>query len=280
MSEYKRGMQSAGHLSKWFVFGLLACRCATAQLETGELRVFATDATGLALPSSVTLVSQSSRTRREFNTDGAGKFTFQHLPFGIYHLTVEHPGFTPYSAIVEIRSAVPREIHVQLNIKSASTEIAVTDTATLLDPHRTGVTYAIGSQQMQEQQSAIPGRGLLDLIDEQPGWIFEGNGVLHPRGSEYQTLFVVDGVPMDENRSPGFAPGLESSEVSAMNVMTSNIPAEYGRKLGGVIEVTTSQDIRQGLHGSAEYGGGSFGTQDGFLSATYGWKRGAFSVSA
>ncbi len=121
---------------------------------------------------------------------------------------------------------------------------------------------------------------MLDLIDMQPGWLFEANGVLHPRGSEYQTLFVVDGVPMDENRSPGFAPGLETSEVSGMSVMTGNIPAEYGRKLGGVVEVTTSQDLKPGFHGSAELGGGSFGTEDGFLSVSYGWNRSAFTLSA
>ncbi len=156
----------------------------------------------------------------------------------------------------------------------------VSDAATLIDPHRTGVSYGIGSQQIQEAQSPIPGRGLLDLIDMQPGWLFEGNAVLHPRGSEYQTLFVVDGVPMDENRSPGFAPGLEAGEVSSMSVLTGNFPAQYGRKLGGVIDVTTAQDIRQGLHGSAEFGGGSFGTEDGFFSGAYGWNRSAVTLSA
>src|SRR6185437_3280307 len=267
--------------SAWVLTLLIAAPyLALSQFETGELRVIVTDITGLALPSAVTLVSESSRTRRESKTDNSGRFTFQHLPFGAYHLTVEHPGFSSYSTMVDIHSAVPREIHVQLNLETASTEVVVSDKATLLDPHRTGVTYAVGSQQIGEQQSAVPGRGLLDLIDDQPGWLFEGNGVLHPRGSEYQTLFVVDGVPMDENRSPAFAPGLGTAEISGLSVLTGNIPAEYGRKLGGVVEITTSQDIRQKLHGSAEFGGGSFGTESGFLSGSYGWKRSALTLTA
>ncbi len=259
---------------------LFACRWLPGQLGTGELRVVVTDVTGLPLPSGLNLVSESSRTRRDCNTNNLGQFTFQHLPFGVYRLTVEHSGFTPYSAIFEIHSEVPRDVHVLLNVKTATTEVVVSDTATVLDPHRTGVTYAIGSQQIQEQESSIPGRSLLDLIDEQPGWLMEGNAVLHPRGSEYQTLFVVDGVPMDENRSPAFAPGLESSEVSELSVLTGNFPAEYGRKLGGVVEVTTSHDIRPGLHGTAEMAGGSFGTEDVFLSGTYGWNRSAFTLTA
>jgi outer membrane receptor for Fe3+-dicitrate len=65
-----------------------------------------------------------------------------------------------------------------------------------------------------------------------------------------------------------------------MSILTANYPAEYGRKLGGVVEVTTGRDIQQGFHGSAEFGGGSFGTETGFLSGTYGWKRSALSFSA
>jgi hypothetical protein len=150
----------------------------------------------------------------------------------------------------------------------------------LVDPYRTGVTYSVGSRQIQEGQSTVPGRGLLDLVNMQPGWLFEANGVLHPRGSEYQTLFVIDGVPMDENRSPAFAPGLQTGEVSQMSVLTANFPAEYGRKLGGVVDVTTEQDLRSGFHGSAEIGGGSFDTESGFLSLMYRWNHSAFTISA
>ncbi len=67
-------------------------------------------------------------------------------------------------------------------------------------------------------------------------------------------MFVVDGVPMDENRSPAFAPDLQENEIHAMAVLTANFPAEYGRKLGGVVEVTTSKDIQEGFHGALDVG--------------------------
>jgi len=259
---------------------LLLSGIALSQTDTGEIRLQVNDATGLPLPSSGTLMSQAANTRRTFETDGAGRFAFLHLAPGPYRLTVEHPGFTASVTLVEVRSAGPNEVRISLSVAAAPTEIVVTDSATLLDPHRTGVAYAVGTQQVREQQSAMPARGLLDLVNMQPGWLFESNAVLHPRGSESQTLFVVDGVPMDENRSPGFAPGLQAAEVAGISVLTGNYPAEYGRKLGGVIEVVTGQDNRPGFHGSAELGGGSFGTVSGFLSGTYGWKRSAFTLSA
>ena len=49
--------------------------------------------------------------------------------------------------------------------------------------------------------------------------------------------------------------------------MTAGYPAEYGRKLGGVIEVTTERDSRHGFHGKAEVSGGSFATFGLFCKA-------------
>ena len=86
-------------------------------------------------------------------------------------------------------------------------------------------------------------------MNTQPGWLLEANGILHPRGSEYQTQYVVDGLPMTENRSPAFAPDIGGEDVHAMTILTGGFPAEYGRKLGGVIEVITASQSRRGLGG-------------------------------
>jgi hypothetical protein len=252
----------------------------SAQMDRGEVRLTVTDATGLALPSSGTLVSQASQTHRTFETAPDGHFTFQSLPFGFYRISVEHAGFAPASTLFEVRSPVPAEMQIVMKVQAAPTEVVVTDAATLLDPHRTGVVYSMGTQQIRELQPANPSRSLPELVNMQPGWLMESNAVLHPRGSEYQTLMVVDGIQMDENRSPAFAPQMEGAGIQELSILTGNFPAEYGRKLGGVVEVTTGQDIRQGLHGSAGFGGGSFGMASGFVSGTYGWNGRAFTLSA
>jgi outer membrane cobalamin receptor len=251
-----------------------------AQLSPGELRIVVTDATGLALPSSGTLASDASQTHRSFDTDAAGRFTFDRLAPGLYRLTVSSAGFAPHNELVDIRSALPRDVRVVLNVAPVAASVTVTGAPTLVDAHRAGVAYTVGAQQVREQQSAAPGRELLDLVNLQPGWLMESNGVLHPRGSEYQTLFVVDGVPMDDNRSPAFAPELPDAEIEAISVITGTFPAEYGRKLGGVVDVTTSRDARLGGHGSIEAGAGSFGTGTAFASAGYGWDRRSLTVNA
>ena len=265
---------------KIVVIVAILTRLLVAQTQAGALHIAVTDTTGLPLPSSVTVSSKSLALEREAQTNEAGQVSFEHLPFGVYQVVVTRPQFASYSALVEIRTAAAREEKIQLSVQGQpSTTVQVTDAATLLDPHRTGVTYQIGSKQIHEEQPSIPGRGVLDLINMQPGWLVEANGVLHPRGSEYQTLFVVDGVPSDENRSPGFAPGLSTSEVSGMSVLTANYPAQYGRKLGGVVDVTTSRDIRPGWHASGEVGGGTLGTEEGSASGVYGWTSGGLTLN-
>jgi hypothetical protein len=254
------------------------CR-AVAQVERGALQLRVTDRTGQPLRTTGTLASEAPQLYRTFETDAAGSFMLDNLPFGVYQLRLAADGFAPYAAVVEIRSAVPRTRRVELSL-ALSTQVDVTNEPPLVDVSRTGVSFSIGAPQIQDTLPSVPGRRLLDLVDAQPGWLMEANGVLHPRGSEYQTLFVIDGVPMDDNRSPAFAPDLEDGNLQAVSVLTGNFPAEYGRKLGGIVEVTTARDIHQGFHGAADLGAGSIGTASGGLNAAYGWSRRAVGGSA
>ena len=255
---------------------------AAAQSDVGELRVAVTDATGGAILASGTLTSEAPQTRRSFRTDERGQFTFEKVPFGVYRLTVESGGFAAATTVIDLHTPLPRDVPVQLVLSTivAQVDVSVTAERPLIDPNRTGVSFTIGAPVLQTHLSTVPGRRVLDLVDQQPGWLMEANGILHPRGSEYQTLFVVDGVPMDENRSPAFAPDLQENEIQAMAVLTANFPAEYGRKLGGVVEVTTSKDIREGFHGALDVGAGSFGTASAAFSGSQGWSRRALTISA
>ena len=253
---------------------------ARAQVERGEIRLVVTDQTGLAIGATGTLASEAPQLLRKFSIDESGRFALQDLPFGVFRLIIERSGFAPYSDLVEVRTTVPRTLVVQLSLAAVASDVTVTSETPLVDTARVGITFSIGAPQIQDALPAVPGRRMLELVDSQPGWLMEANGVLHPRGSEYQTLFVIDGVPMDENRSPAFAPDLQEGELQGMSVLTGNFPAEYGRKLGGVVEVTTARDIERGFHAMVDAGGGSFGTASAGATGRYGWSRRAVSVSA
>ena len=79
----------------------------------------------------------------------------------------------------------------------------------------------IGTDVLQQRMTALPGRSLPDLVNTQAGWLLEANGILHPRGSEYQTQYVLDGLPLTDNRSPAFASELDADDVHSLNILTA-----------------------------------------------------------
>jgi len=251
-----------------------------AQRGRGELRLTVTDPAGLGVEASVELVSQANQVQQVFRTDWEGHYAARGLPFGFYRLQVDRPGFTSFSELVEIRSEVPLEYRVTLGLAPMEATEVVRDSPTLLDPYGTGAVYHVGSENLSQRRTSSPGRAVLELVNMQPGWLLEANGVLHPRGSEYDTQYVIDGMPIVDNRSPIFAPGIEVEELQSMKVLTANYPAEYGRKLGGVIEVTTPQDSRAGFHGKAMFEAGTFATQNAYLAGRYVTGRSAVGFSA
>src|SRR5579864_6293542 len=266
------------------IFGLMGCAWllalpAAAQRDRGELQVEVHDPQGATLSSSGELVSDGNQFHLNFTVGDDGRYAAQDPAFGVYRVSVSRSGFVPAVQLVEIRSMVPQHLSLTLGLKPVETQVQVSETETLVDPSRTSTVYTIGSQTIGEQLSPQPGRGVLNVVDAQPGWLFESNGVLHPRGSEYDVQFVVDGLPMTENRSPAFAPPMESSEVESMRVMTAGFPAEYGRKLGGIVEVTSPKNNPPGLHGELDAEGGSFSTASGSAGLFYSSGGNRFSVN-
>jgi len=252
---------------------------AASQRDRGELQIEVHDPQGATLSASGELISEGNQVHLNFVVGDDGRYAAQDLAFGVYRLSVSRSGFVPTVQLVEIRSMVPQHLSLTLGLKPVETQLQVSETDTLVDPSRTNAVYTIGSQTIGEQLSPQAGRGVIDVVDAQPGWLQEANGVLHPRGSEYDVQFVVDGLPMTENRSPGFAPPIESSDVESMRVMTAGFPAEYGRKLGGVVEVTSPKNNPDGLHGEFDAEGGSFATASGSGALFYSKGGNRFSIT-
>jgi len=251
-----------------------------SQSSTGELRLTVTDPAGLRVESAVEVMSQGTEYRGSFLTDDRGSLDARRLPFGIYRIRVQAAGFAEDIETVEIRSALPVDRTIRLRVGPVSESVKVSAAGTLVDPYRAGSVQEIGLETIQDRLTALPGRSMQDLVNSEPGWLYEGNAVLHPRGSEYQTQFVVDGIPLTDNRSPSFGPEVEAGDVDSLKIYTAGIPAEYGRKMGGVVEVNTLKDAAPGLHGQLTLFGGSYATGAINTQDQYTWKRNTLGASA
>jgi len=268
-------------MKKALLIPLLLCALRMlAQSTTGELRLTVTDPSGLGVKSAVELVSQGTGYRQSSTTDSRGKLDAKRLPYGIYQVQIVAQGFAAVSEPVEIRSALPLDRAIRLKVASVSESVKVTGTDTLMDPYRPGSVNELGSEQIQNRLTALPGRGIQDLVNSQPGWLYEGNAVLHPRGSEYQTQFVVDGIPLTDNRSPSFGPEAAADDIQSLKIYTAGIPAEYGRKMGGIVEVNTLRSQVPGFHGQLTLFGGTYDTAAISTQDQYTRGKNTFGVSA
>ena len=272
-------------LSVWALFaGVLLCLShpngLLAQRARGELRIEVHDSQGAPLSPAGQLISDGNQLNRSFQVAPDGGYISQDLPFGVYRLTLQKDGFAPWSDLLEIRSEIPVHVSITLGVAPLTTQVEVNDSVTMVDPYRTGTQYSVGRQTLDENVPSQPGRDLSDLVDDLPGWLYEANGVLHPRGSEYDVQYVVDGLPLTQNRSPAFAPSFDADDVESMRVLTASYPAEYGRKLGGIIEVSTKKDKPDGLHGQFDAEGGSFSSISGSAGLSYIWSVNTLSASA
>jgi hypothetical protein len=251
-----------------------------AQVNKGELRLKITDPAGLGLKVWGTVSSESNSYHSHFSTDDEGMAVIKNLAYGTYHIHIERRGFSAAQKIVDVGSVLPVEIVLSLAIAPMKTSIEVTDAATIIDAHRPSSVMQIGSTQIESRLSSVPGRSLQDLVNSQPGWLYEGNAVLHPRGSEYQTQFVIDGIPLTDNRSPGFGSEIEADDIAAMSIYIAGIPAEYGRKMGGIVEVNTRHEAENGLHGRLVLSGGSYDTASSYGRLQDHWGKNTLGASA
>lgn len=251
-----------------------------AQTNVGELHLRVTDPSGAGVKTTVQIVSEANQYQRSFSTDNRGSLTVERLPYGIYALQIQQAGFADSNESVDIHSSIPTDRTIHLKVSAVSQSVKVTAENTLINPDEAGSVDQIGSTFIANRVGSLPGRSIQDLVNSQPGWLYEGNAVLHARGSEYQTQFVVDGIPLTDNRSPSFGPQIDADDVQSITIYTAGIPAEYGRKMGGVVEVNTIQSPQQGFHGEAVLSGGSFDSAGAFTEGEYAWGKNALGASA
>jgi hypothetical protein len=256
------------------LFGAVA---AFGQANEGQLQLTVTDSLGHGVEAAIEIVSVTTTYSAGLTTDADGRVNAPHLPFGAYRIEVRRPGYADVSEPVAIHSSIPTRSTIQLRPASVTESVMVKTDDT--EPDQAGSVDRINTQAIQDRVGSIPGRSIEDLVNTQPGWVYEGNAVLHPRGSEYQTQFVIDGIPLTDNRAPSFGPEIEADDIQSVSIYTAGIPAEYGRKMGGVVEINTFHDGQEGLHGDVVLYGGSFETANAFARAQWVQGKNTFGAS-
>jgi hypothetical protein len=268
-----------------FILSLSLLPGASAQSggSSTSLTGTVTDPTGAVVANAtVEIRNPISGFSRTATTDSGGKFSIPNIPFNPYHLAVSGPGFAPYAQDVDIRSVVPVNVSITLQIKGSSETVTVEgageDLLENTSTFHTDVDRGLFDKMPLESRSSSVS-SLVTLSS--PGIAADSNGLFHGLGDHAENSFSVDGQPITDQQSKVFSNQIPLDSIESMEVISGAPPAEFGEKTSVVINVTTRSG--QGMttpKGSVTVSYGSFGTTDLGINLGYGGQKWGNFISA
>jgi outer membrane receptor for ferrienterochelin and colicins len=155
----------------------------------------------------------------------------------------------------------------------------ITVTAERLNEARAGIQTQTGASTYTIDAAALaatPGGDntlLNQVIMQAPDVAQDSFGQFHVRGEHNGLQYRLNGIILPEGIS-AFGQSLDPRLISSMNLITGALPAEYGLRTAGIIDLTTKSGLLQ-PGGSVSIYSGSHGTVQ--PSVNYGGGSGAFS---
>jgi hypothetical protein len=256
-------------------FGIALQAHAQSGGSSGSISGTVLDPSGAVVANaSVEIHNPVSGYDRSTATDSKGNFNFPNVPFNPYHLSVKAAGFADSAQDVEIRSVVPANLRITLQVTGSSTTVNVEAGGDLIenDPtfHSDIDKNLFDKLPLESQSSSLS--SLVTLTT--PGIAADSNGLFHGIGDHAENSFSVDGQPITDQQSKVFSNQLPVDSIQSMEVISGAPPAEYGGKTSVVIVATTRSG--QGVttpHGSISASYGSFGTSNVAADVSYGGKN-------
>ncbi|AMY08658.1 hypothetical protein LuPra_01862 [Luteitalea pratensis] len=246
---------------------LLLPRAVHGQAVTGTIFGTVTDNSGAVMPGvTVTVTNIDTSRSRTYVTDGNGEYTAPSVQTGTYKVGVELQGFK--GVVVEgITVSVDQRVRVdaRLELGNMSETVEIIATTPLVQVSSSDLSTTVD----EEQIKALPlnGRNFVSLTRTVPGvmrgipgsnidgagslaWrasaAFSANGQ-RPRDNNY----MLDGVDNNETwlQTVVIFPSVDA--LDEFKLQTSTYSAEFGRSLGGVVNLQLKS-------GSNQYRGSAF----------------------
>jgi len=252
-----------------------AYRAGAQSGNSGKISGTVTDPSGAVVPgATITIHNPVSGYEQSTTTDASGNFTFANVPFNPYHMTVTAGSFAPYAQDVEVRTTVPVDVKIALELAGTTSTVTVEGGNDLIETDPTAHTdidrQVFDRVPLESSSSSVS--SLVTLAS--PGVAADSNGLFHGIGDHAENSFSVDGQPITDQQSKVFSNQIPVDSIQSLEVIQGAPPAEYGDKTSLVIDVTTRSG--QGMttpHGAATVDYGSFGTVNGGFNLGYGGQK-------
>jgi outer membrane receptor for ferrienterochelin and colicin len=201
-------------------------------------------------------------------SDSRGAFAFNNVPFAQYNLRVDANGFQTTNQQLAIRSNLPVTLEIKLSVAGAKEAVSVTQSDRLIDKSSSSTEQKIEENFIAHFPTTNRNRQLQSVVSTLPGWNTENDGLMHIRGVDDGILYVIDGIPTVDRLDALFASAPDTEMIHSVEVITGNVPAEFGGRSGAVVTLQPKSGFDSGWWGSLNLGYGSFNTKD--LSTAFG----------
>jgi hypothetical protein len=243
---------------------LLAPVWVRAQIAgTSSVQGTVTDSTGAVVPSAVvTLTGEATGVKHATKSDGSGVFVFPGVPIGTYDITAAASGFKTYEQkgiVLEVGSSIT--VNPTLSVGTGVQTVQVAAEALALQTEDPTFKQTIDQSEMSEMP--LNGRQMTALITLSGGSSIAPNGDFTGSKYSYQTISVsiaggggnttlwrLDGGDNQDYMGNGNLPYPFPDAVSQFSVESTDLGAQDGGHVGGMVNVVTKSGTNQ-YHGSA-----------------------------
>ena len=234
---------------------------AQATSSFAQLNGTVEDPSGALVPNaSVTLRDQGTNRAYSTTSNEAGYYILPNVRPGIYDLTVEAGQFVKFTQTgIVLTVGQTATVNVAMKVQAVGGAVTVTSEPQAIEPTRTEISQAIESRQIQSLP--VSGRLFTDFALLTPG-VATGRTSLGTTFTEFEitqisfggmrsfsNLITVDGADFI-NANTGVQRATPPQEsVQEFRVVNNSFGSEYGRALGGIVNVVTKSGTNN-WHGS------------------------------
>ncbi len=235
-----------------------ALSTALAATITSNLR----NTSGAALPGIViTLTTQNGTTVAAATTDSAGRATFDEVAAGNYELAATGTGFSEVRKSVHVaqRDAVSVDLVAVMTQPLGTVNIIATrlkEARIALSPKVGTTIYSIDEQYIDNLPAGAD-TPFNDVLLHLPGVAQDSkaSGSLHVRDEHANVQFRINGIQLPEGIT-GFGQSVDTRFANKIDFLTGALPAQYGLRTAGIVEVETKDGAFQSGGKVGVFGGG------------------------
>jgi len=253
-------------LAVFFVAVVVALGCVGSAFAQGgvanaQLNGTVTDQSGGAVAGAmITLRNTTTNLSYSATSNDRGFYAIANLPPGNYELNASFTGFANFKQtgiVLEVGQVAT--INIGLQVAAQGEKVVVTEVAPVIEPTKTEISQVVESQQIQSLP--ISNRLFTDFALLTPG-VATSRTSLGTTFTEYEATQISFGgmrsfsneIAVDGADFVNSASGIQRStppqeSVEEFRVVNNSFGAEYGRAIGGIVNIVTKGGTND-LHGS------------------------------